>query len=82
MPMILKIISFNVKESLEKLQNCLMSAWMTGSKLKLNPSQTEFHLIGTKLQREKILNNFPSLILDQDTHLSTSAEKSWCSIPQ
>ena len=32
----------NVKESLGKLQNCLMggSAWMTGSKLKPNPSKT------------------------------------------
>ena len=36
------------KESLEKLQHCLMgvSAWMTGSKLKLNPSKTEFLLLG------------------------------------
>ena len=35
-----------------KLQHCLMgvSAWMTGYKLKLNPSKTEFLLIGTKLQ--------------------------------
>ena len=41
----------NAKKSLEKLQHCLMSvsAWMTGSKLKLNPSRTEFLLIGTKL---------------------------------
>ena len=32
----------NAKESLEKLQHCLMgvSAWMTGSKLKLTPSKT------------------------------------------
>ena len=32
----------NAKESLEKLQHCLMcvSAWMTGSKLKLNPRKT------------------------------------------
>ena len=46
----------NAKESLEKLQHCLMgvSAWMTGSKLKLNPSKREFLLIETKLQREKI----------------------------
>ena len=67
----------NAKESLEKLQHCLMgvSAWMTGSKLKLiNPSKTEFLLIGTKLQREKFLNNFPCLILGQDTNPSTSAK--------
>ena len=45
----------NAKESLEKLQHCVMavSAWMTGSKLELNPSKTECLLIGTKLQREK-----------------------------
>ena len=44
----------NAKESLEKLQHCLMgvSPWMIGSKLKPNPSKTEFLLIGTKLQRE------------------------------
>ena len=44
----------NAKESLEKLKHCLMgvSAWMTGSKLKLHSSKTEFLLIGTKLQRD------------------------------
>ena len=57
----------NAKESLEKLQHCLVgvSAWMTGSKLKPNPSMTEF-----LLQREKFLNNFPCLILGQDTNPS------------
>ena len=50
-----------------------VSAWMTGSKLKPNPSKTEFLLIGTKLQREKILNNSPCLLLGQDTNPSTSA---------
>ena len=37
-------------------------------------SKTEFLLIGTKLQREKILNNFPCLRLGQDTNPSTSAK--------
>ena len=66
----------NAEESLEKLQHCLMgvSAWMTGSKLRLNPTKTEFLLIGTKLQREKFLNNFPCLLLGQDTKPSTSAK--------
>ena len=65
----------NDKESLEKLQHCVMAApaWMTGSKLKLNPSKTYFILIGTKLQREKLLNNSPCLILGQDTNPSASA---------
>ena len=66
----------NAKESLEKLQHCLMgvSAWMTGSKLKLNPSKTECLLIGIKLEREKFLNNFPCLLLGQETNPSTSAK--------
>ena len=66
----------NARESLEKLQHCLMgvSAWMPGSKLKLNPSKTEFLLIRTKLQREKFLNNFPCLLLGQDPNPSTSAK--------
>ena len=46
---------------------------MTGSKLKLNPSKTEFLLIGIKHQREKILNNFSCLIPGQDTSPSASA---------
>ena len=49
-----------------------VSAWMTGSKLKLNPSKTAFLFIGTKLQREKILNNFPCLILGQDINSSAN----------
>ena len=57
----------NAKESLEKLQHCLMgvSAWMTGSKLKLNPSKTEFLLIGTKLYHIRDLRQIiKSLSLD------------------
>ena len=47
---------------------------MTVSKLKLTLSKTDFLLIGTKLQREKILNNSPCLILGQDTNPSASAK--------
>ena len=66
----------NAKNSLEKLQQWLMgvSAWMTGSKLKLNPSKTEFLLIETNLLREKFLHNFLCLIIGQDTNLSASAK--------
>ena len=69
-------MSLSVSSALEKLQHCLMgvSAWMTGSKLKLNPSKTKFLLIGTKLEREKFLNNFPCLLLGQETNPSTSAK--------
>ena len=66
----------NAKESLKKLQHCVMavSAWMTGSKLKLNPSNTELFLIGAELQREKILINFQCLILGEETNPSASAK--------
>ena len=45
----------NAKESLEKLQHCLMGVpvWMTGFKRRLNPSKTLFLLIGAELQRKK-----------------------------
>ena len=40
-------------KSLKMLQSCTrVSAWMAQSKLKLNPSKTEFLLIGSKSQRE------------------------------
>ena len=77
MPMILKftcLYQFQTRRNLLRSCNICVSAWMTGSKLKLNPSQTEFLLIGTKLQREKFLNNFPCLLLGQDTNPSTSAK--------
>ena len=50
----MSLLVSNAKEYLEKLQYCLMgvSAWMTWSRLELNPNKTEFLLIGTKRQRE------------------------------
>ena len=39
-----------------------------------NRHQSVFLLIGTKLQRENFLNNFPCLILGQDTNPSASAK--------
>ena len=67
---------YNDKESFENLPHCVVavSAWMTGSKLKLNPSKTDFLLIGTKLQRDFFLNNSPCLILGQNTNPSASAK--------
>ena len=47
---------------------------MTESKLKLNPSKTEFLFIRTNLQRKTFLHNFPCLILGQDTNPSASAK--------
>ena len=67
----------NANESFEKLQHLkvmAVSARMTWSKLKLNPSKIEFLLNGTKLQREKILNNSLCLLLGQNTNPSASAK--------
>ena len=48
-------------ESLKMLQSCItgVSAWMAQSKLKLNPSKTEFLLIGSKSQRGEFINLSP-----------------------
>ena len=54
------------------LQSCItgVSAWMAQSKLKLNPSKTEFLLIGSKSQREKF---FPFAVLDNEINPADSA---------
>ena len=56
-------------ESLTDLKSCVTDVftWMTNSKLKLNPSKTEFIIIGSKKQREKFKDLFPILLLDHDT---------------
>ena len=56
-------------ESLRNLKYCVADVftWMTDSKLKLNPSKTEFIIIGSKKQRGKFTTLFPFSLLDQDT---------------
>ena len=53
-------------ESLTDLKSCVTDVfgWMTNSELKLNPSKTEFIIIGSKKQREKLKDLFPILLLD------------------
>ena len=62
-------------ESLKMLQSCFtgVSAWMTQSKLKLNPSKTEFLLSGSKSQREKFIKFFPFAVLDNEMNPADSA---------
>ena len=50
----------NAKESLEKLKHYLMggSAWMTGSKLNLNLSNTQCFLLGSQYLRSTNSNIF------------------------
>ena len=57
------------------LHSCItgVSAWMAKSKLKLNPSKTEFLLIGSKSQREKFINLFPLAVLDNEMNPADSA---------
>ena len=54
------------------LQSCItgVSTWMAQSKLKLNPSNTEFLFIGWKLRREKFINLFPLVVLDNEMNLA------------
>ena len=61
--------------SLKMLQSCItgVSAWMAQSKLKLNPSKTEFLLIGSKSQREKFINLFPVVVSDNEINPADSA---------
>ena len=63
-------------ESLKMLQSCItgVSAWMAQSKLKFNPSKTEFLLIASKLQREKFINLFPLAVLDNEMNPADSAK--------
>ena len=58
-------------ESLKMLQSCItgVSAWMAQSKLKLNPSKTEF---GSKSQREKFITLFPLAVLDNGMNPANS----------
>ena len=72
MPMIPK---FTCLYQPQTQRNLLISCnIVSGSKLNLYPSKTEFLLIVTKLQWEKLLNNLSCLILGQDTNPSTSAK--------
>ena len=59
----------NVQESLSTLSDCLTDilSWMESSKLKLNPDKTDLIIIGTKQQRNKVINHFPVKLLGSDT---------------
>ena len=62
-------------ESLKMRQSCItgVSAWMVRSELKLNPNNTGFLLIGSKLKREKIISFFPLTVLDNEMNPADSA---------
>ena len=61
--------------SFDILIKCLqdVSSWMSSRKLKLNPDKTDFLLIGSKVQREKISKCFPTRSMAQEVTPSPSA---------
>ena len=59
----------NAQESVSTLSDSLTDIlfWMESSKLKLNPNKTDLIIIGTKQQRNRIINHFPVKLLGSDT---------------
>ena len=57
--------TIDCQDKLKILQECLkcVQDWMFQSKLKLNPSKTEFIVIGNKNKRNQYISNFPCNIL-------------------
>ena len=55
----------NVSAAFEQFNRCLndVKEWMSTSKLKLNPDKTEFIILGSKRQRDKLKACFPIDIL-------------------
>ena len=55
----------NASAAFEQLNRCLndVKEWMSTSKLKLNPDKTEFIILGSKRQRDKLKACFPIDIL-------------------
>ena len=57
----------DASSSLQQLRTCIddIFCWMTESRLKLNADKTEFLIIGTHRQRDKIKTLFPIPLLNQ-----------------
>ena len=64
----------NASAAFDKLNRCLQDVkeWMSSSKLKLNPDKTEFILIGSKKQRERLSACFPIYFLGNPLHPTES----------
>ena len=59
----------NAQESVSTLSDCLSDIliWMESYKIKLNPDETDLIFIGTKQQRNSVINHFPIKLLGSDT---------------
>ena len=64
----------NAQESVSTFSDCLTDIlfWMESSKLKLNPDKTDLIIIGTKQQRNRVINHFPVKLLGSDTFPSAT----------
>ena len=59
----------NSQEYVSTLRDCPTDIlfWMESSKLKLNPNKTYLIIIGTKQQRNRVINHCPVKLLGSDT---------------
>ena len=66
----------NFSTSITQLQDCLsaVQTWMAENRLKLNPDKTEFTLIGTKQNKEKLSSHLPVDILGNRLNPSTKVK--------
>ena len=64
----------NAQESVSTLNDCLTGIlfWMESSKLELNPDKTNLIIIGTKQQRNRVINHYPDKLLRSDTFPSNT----------
>ena len=60
-------VAEDIAQSLIVVQNCMLAiqVWMNQNMLKLNPSKTEFMIIGNLTQRKKVAHIFPVDLLNQ-----------------
>ena len=61
-------VAEDIGQSLIVVQNCMLAiqVWMNQNMLKLNPSKTEFMIIGNLTQRKKVAHIFPVELLNQN----------------
>ena len=61
-------VAEDITQSLIVVHNCMLAirVWMNQNMLKLNPSKTEFRIIGNSTQRKKVAHIFPVELLNQN----------------
>ena len=61
-------VAEDIAQSVNVVQNCMLAiqVWMNQNMLKLNPSKTEFLIIGNLTQRKKVAHIFPVELLNQN----------------